>query len=255
MCYKLKFIKQEDFENHVSKTINEYGEILRKMDLRKFNKNVVDPIKLIFDKNVLNKTYEEIIELEINRQRDKSNNNAIGYFHQNIFKYIKNCIVPKEGWDIIYEDKVSGIKYFIEMKNKHNTMNSSSSKNTYIRMQSHLLNSKHIEKNICALVEIISKNSCNKEWKITLDKKRQKSNKNIRKISIDKFYEIVTGDKNSFRDMCLQLPITIEKLINKNSNLKIEKDTVIDELKDIDNDVLKALYKLAFSTYEGFNFK
>ncbi|WAM03686.1 Eco47II family restriction endonuclease [Mycoplasmopsis cynos] len=126
MQYNLKFIKQEDFENHVKKTIEEYGEILKKINLKKFNKNIIDPIKLLFDKNILNKTYKEIIELELTRQRDKSNNNAIGYFHQNIFKYINNCKVPKEGWDVVYEDINSKIIYYIEMKNKHNTMNSSS---------------------------------------------------------------------------------------------------------------------------------
>ncbi|UWD34477.1 Eco47II family restriction endonuclease [Mesomycoplasma molare] len=252
MKYNLKFIKEEDFEYHVKKTIMEYGEILKKINLKKFNKNIIDPIKLLFDKNILNKTYKEIIELELHRQRDKSNNNAIGYFHQNIFKYIKNCKIPKEGWDIIYEDEISKTVYYIEMKNKHNTMNSSSAKSTYIRMQNHLLNSKDKEKSICALVEIISKKSDDSEWVITLEKEKQLPNKRIRKISIDKFYEIVTGDKNSFKNLCTQLPKTIEKIITNDSKFKIEKDTVFDELETIDKDILKSLYKLAFKTYEGF---
>ncbi|WP_322959024.1 Eco47II family restriction endonuclease [Mycoplasmopsis cynos] len=252
MQYNLKFIKQEDFENHVKKTIEEYGEILKKINLKKFNKNIIDPIKLLFDKNILNKTYKEIIELELTRQRDKSNNNAIGYFHQNIFKYINNCKVPKEGWDVVYEDINSKIIYYIEMKNKHNTMNSSSAKSTYIKMQNHLLNSKDKEKSVCALVEIISKKSSDIEWAISIEKTKQLPNKRIRRISIDKFYEIVTGDKNSFRDLCIQLPITIEKIINNDSNFKIEQDTVFEELENIHKDILKALYKLAFETYEGF---
>ena len=45
---------------------------------------------------------------EIFRQRDKSNNNDIGYFHQRIFQYIDKCRVPdngKEGgWDVIYQN-------------------------------------------------------------------------------------------------------------------------------------------------------
>lgn len=41
-------------------------------------------------------------------------------------KYLKNgWSVPKEGFDIVNEKK----KIFVEMKNKHNTMNSSSSQN------------------------------------------------------------------------------------------------------------------------------
>ena len=84
---------------------------------------------MIFDKTVYQTSWEEIINNEIFRQRDKSNNNDIGYFHQKIFSYIKNCSVPNEGWDIIFEsekkiklpgdDEVS--KIYVELKNKHNT--------------------------------------------------------------------------------------------------------------------------------------
>ena len=71
---------------------------------------------------------------------------------------------------------------------------------------------------------------------------------------VQKFYEIVTGDKNAFKDLCYQLPKTIEKLIKQDKYLQVENDTVLEELKSKDKDILKALYKLAFLTYEGFNF-
>lgn len=250
--YKLNYISQEDFENHVKKTIMQYSQTLKSINLQKFNKNLVDPIKLLFDKNVFNKTFEEIIRNEIDRQRDKTNNNIIGYFHQNIFKYIKNCIVPNEGWDIVFTSK--NVTYYIEMKNKHNTMNSSSAAKTFMKMQNHLLNAKDKNTSICALVEVIANKSQNIAWEVTLDKEKQCKNERLRRISIDKFYEIVIGNKNAFRLLCEQLPITISKVINEQKDLKVEKDTVIEELKNIDKDTLIALYKLAFSTYEGFNF-
>ncbi|PPJ44675.1 hypothetical protein C0075_25195, partial [Rhizobium sp. KAs_5_22] len=77
---------------------------------------------------------------------------------------------------MIYEDEISKTVYYIEMKNKHNTMNSSSAKSTYIRMQNHLLNSKDKEKSICALVEIISKKSDDSEWVIALERHEQLPN-------------------------------------------------------------------------------
>lgn len=120
-------------------------------------------------------------------------------------------------------------------------------------MQNHLLNAKDKEKSICALVEVIAKRSQDIPWIITLDKIKQSSNEKLRRISIDKFYEIVTGDKNSFGLICEQLPITIEKIISNNKSLQVQKDTVFEELKNIDRDTLLALYKLAFSTYEGFS--
>mgnify|MGYP003301106467 CR=1 FL=1 len=245
----LDFISQSDFEKHVLQTLNEYKEALKSIDLKKFNSNVIDPIKLLFDKNIYTKSYEEIIALEIQRQRDKSNNNSIGYFHQNIFKYIKDCDVPKSGWDIIFKGEKNS--YFVELKNKHNTMNSSSSQKTFMKMQNHLLNSKN-SKDICALVEVIAKKSTNKPWVISLDGQKQVSNEKLRRISIDKFYEIITGDKLAFKKMCEQLPKTIQKLLKQNSHLQLQKDSVYEEIKDLDKDILMALYKLAFLTYEGF---
>ena len=105
MDWKLEFISEENFTQHVRATIEKYGEKLKSFDVKRFNKNIIDPIKLIFDKTVYRSTWDEIVSNEIFRQRDKANNNDIGYFHQRIFQYIENCHVPdngKEGgWDVI----------------------------------------------------------------------------------------------------------------------------------------------------------
>ena len=84
--WSLSFISEKDFYTHVQDTIKKYGEKLESFDLKRFNKNLIDPIKLIFDKTVYRSSWEEIVSNEIFRQRDKSNNNDIGYFHQRIFK-------------------------------------------------------------------------------------------------------------------------------------------------------------------------
>ena len=112
-----------------------YGEKLESFDIKRFNKNIVDPIKLIFDKTVYQTSWKEMVGNEIFRQRDKSNNNDIGYFHQRIFQYIDKCHVPENGkeggWDVIYQNP-DGIvlldgdvvhTVYVEMKNKeHLTM-------------------------------------------------------------------------------------------------------------------------------------
>jgi len=103
--WELDFISEQDFICHVQNTIQNYGEKLAPYDLRRFNANIVDPIKLIFDKSVYQYSWDEIIKNEISRQRDKANNNDIGYFHQRIFQYIKGCTVPHAGWDVIYSPK------------------------------------------------------------------------------------------------------------------------------------------------------
>ena len=80
MGWDLDFISEEDFKKHVQETIMKYGEKLKSYDLKRFNSNLIDPIKLIFDKSIYKTSWEEIVNNEIFRQRDKSNNNDIGYF-------------------------------------------------------------------------------------------------------------------------------------------------------------------------------
>ncbi len=246
--YCIPFIKQKDFESHVAQTIKTYNKTLESIDLARFNSNIVDPIKLTFDRALLKKSIEEIIKLEIQRQRDKSNTNAIGYFHQYAFKYIANCEVPQHGFDVIFT-RSNGTKVYVEMKNKHNTMNSSSAQKTYIGMQNQLLNH---PKDCCFLVEAIARKSQDIIWKCSVNGKTISHNR-IRRVSIDNFYNLVTGVDNAFFLVCKQLPTTIAKLIRNNVVQTVGTDSVIAELKAKNPDLLKALYLLAFETYNGFD--
>lgn len=100
--YQLGFISNADIFNHVKETVALYRTFI---DLKSFNENIVDPIKLTFDAKVYGKTFEEIIESECIRQIDKTNSNRIGYFHQNLFKYAGNgWNVPIAGFDVINDE-------------------------------------------------------------------------------------------------------------------------------------------------------
>ena len=246
--WNLDFISKNDLKEHIKNTITTYEKTLDGIDLIKFNSNIVDPIKMVFDSKVYRKDFEEVIKDELVRQRDKTNSNAIGYFHQNMFKYIKNCEVPSEGFDVIYIEN-DGKKIYVEMKNKHNTMNSSSSQKTYMKMQNKIVNDQNA---ICFLVEAIAKHSQNITWKVTVDGEQLENNR-IRRVSIDKFYEIVTGESDAFLKICMILPDLIDEIISEHRELQVGTDTVIDELRESNPDLLKALYLLAFKEYEGFN--
>ncbi len=240
--YNLGFISDEDLFSHVKETVEKYRFTI---DLKKFNKNLIDPIKLTFDSKIYGKSLEETIELEIIRQMDKSNTNYIGYFHQNIFKYIgAGWEVPKQGFDLVNEQE----KIYVEMKNKHNTMNSSSAQKTYIAMQNKILKGADIT---CMLIEVISKQSQNVPWKISINGE-QYVHENIRRVSMDKFYEIVTGHKVAFGKLCEVLPRVLDDVIKTLEKETIE-NTVFEELSAISPNLLKSLYLLSFSKYEGFD--
>lgn len=261
--WPLAFISEHDFTNHVKATIEKYGEKLEAYDVIKFNSNIIDPIKLIFDKMVYQLTWEEIVKNEIFRQRDKSNNNDIGYFHQHIFKYIAKCEVPANGdqggWDVIFRDS-NGIfmpdgdvvhTIYVEMKNKHNTMNSSSASDTYITMQNQLLADDDC---VCMLVEAIAKHSQNIKWKVTVNKKKV-DHRRIRRVSMDKFYALVTGIDDAFYQMCLVLPDVIEKVI-ENAEISVPIDTAFSDIQQTANknniSIAMAFFLLGFSEYDGF---
>lgn len=269
MNWTIKFIRETDFMHHVAETIAAYGDKLLSYDLEKLNSNLIDPIKMIFDKNVYRESWEELIKSEIFRQRDKASNNDIGYFHQRIFQYFKGCHVPdngKEGgWDVIYEnpdgivlpegDTVHTI--YVEMKNKHNTMNSSAAGKTYIKMQHQLLQDDDCA---CFLVEAIAKRSQNIKWMTTVDKHKV-SHKHIRRVSIDQFYAIVTGEENAFHQICMVLPSTIQSVIASSTKTQIPEDTAYQELvamarkfggENKELSMAMAMYLLGFSTYLGF---
>jgi len=240
--YELGFISDEDIFHHVRDTVLKYRF---KIDLIQFNGNLIDPIKLTFDSKVYKKDIEDVLESEIIRQLDKSNTNHIGYFHQNIFKFIGNgWTVPREGYDIVNEIE----HIYVEMKNKHNTMNSSSAKNTYMRMQDTLIKDPQAT---CMLVEVIASNSQNIKWNVSIDKSKV-SHERIRRVSIDKFYELVTGDKFAFKKLCMSLPQIIEDVV-VSVKLAERSNTVVKQLKEIDSNLLKSIYLLSFSKYEGFH--
>jgi hypothetical protein len=215
---------------------------------------------LILDKTVYNLTWDEVVKNEIFRQRDKSNNNDIGYFHQRIFQYIKGCAVPNSGWDVIYKpqggvqlpdgDRVATV--YVEMKNKHNTMNSSSSAKTYINMQGQLLQDDNCA---CFLVEVIAKRSQNVAWTVSVNGKSQK-HRRIRRVSIDEFYSTVTSQQDAFYQLCSALPSIIEEVVGQMSALG-QRDSAIKELQAVASkhggSFAMALYMLGFGTYHGFD--
>ena len=183
--------------------------------------------------------------------------------------FLSGCCVPdngKEGgWDVIYENS-NGIilpegdivhTIYVEMKNKHNTMNSASAGKTYIKMQDQLLRNDDCA---CYLVEAIAKKSQNIKWETSVNGNKV-SHKRIRRVSIDQFYALVTGEADAFYQICMVLPDVIAEVIKDGSSVSVPKDTVLEELSNIAKNIdasseelsmAMAMYLLGFSSYSGF---
>ena len=146
---------------------------------------------------------KKFVNNEIFRQRDKSNNNDIGYFHQNIFFLFSKAAKSRRQAGMLFYRNPDGIQMpdgdivhtiYVEMKNKHNTMNSASSAKTYIKMQGQILEDDDCA---CLLVEAIAKKSQNIKWSTKVDGKNVQ-HRLIRRVSMDQFYAILTGEEDAF---------------------------------------------------------
>lgn len=116
-----------------------------------------------------------------------------------------------------------------------------------MKMQEKLLQD---DRAVCMLVEVIAKKSQNVKWTTTVDGKVF-SHDRIRRISIDKFYEIVFGDSEAFFKLCRALPDILDDAIAELQCGSIENN-VYEELNQLSPDMSKSLYLLAFKTYDGF---
>lgn len=126
-----------------------------------------------------------------------------------------------------------------------------------MKMQNQLLN----DDCACFLVEAIAQKSQNITWNPTVDGKKI-SHKRIRRVSIDQFYALVTGEEDAFYQMCMVLPKVIKSVVAKGGDVKAPHDTVAEELKKIaeisgeksENLAMAlAVYMLGFSSYIGFS--
>ena len=130
-------------------------------------------------------------------------------------------------------------------------MNSSAGGKTYIKMQNQLLQDDDCA---CYLVEAIAKRSQDIKWETTVDK-RKVSHRRIRRVSLDRFYALVTGQEDAFYQMCMVLPGVIESVVNT-AEVRIPNDTVMKELENIAStqgvSIAMAIYMLGFSSYNGF---
>lgn len=136
-------------------------------------------------------------------------------------------------------------------------MNSASAGKTFIKMQNQLLKDDDCA---CFLVEAIAKQSQNIKWETTVDGQRV-GHRLIRRVSMDQFYALVTGQNDAFYQMCMVLPQKIQEVVATADSTLIPEDSVMRELKAIaaknslaneDLSIAMAIYMLGFPSYNGF---
>ncbi len=207
----VSFVSDEHLIMCISNLHKSYLKAKNNISKKKFYKNKIDTIKLTFDARFNDIEEDKLIEGEILRQIDKSINNSIGTFHEQILGGIKGFEIGKlSGFDIKAKDD----SLFADIKNKHNTMNSSSAESLFQKL-AHFADTYKQSK--CYWVQILAKNSFNEKWFGEINGKEY-SHSRVYKISGDKFYALLSGQDDAFFQLYKTLPKAISDFLAKVDN-------------------------------------
>lgn len=203
----LKFISDKDLFNAVQNVVNTLETAAEEVE-EKFHSNVIDPFSALFHATTLEIPFDKWVELEKNRQIQKTFQNSIGVFHQNILGAVNGWVDLGVGKGLDIENKTK--KIIAEIKNKHNTTKGNHQVKVYDDIKS------IIKKNAGYTgyyVAIISKGKkqFDKPFRPSEKKKQRPANQKIRLIDGVSFYAMVTGRKNAPRELFEVLPVVIAK--------------------------------------------
>lgn len=246
----VNFISDEHLLNCIENLHKAYLRAKNNITKKSFYSNKVDTIKLTFDAKFNDISEEDLIQSEILRQIDKSINNSIGTFHEQILGSIEGYEVGKlSGFDIKSTDNT----LFADIKNKHNTMNSSSAEALFQKLTRYADDYKKAK---CYWVQILAKGSFNEHWKGEINGKEY-SHSRVFKISGDQFYALLSGQNDALFQLYKALPKAIRdylKSVEKNDSIK--ENSALDEISSTtektNRSILDQITFENYSYYLGF---
>jgi len=250
MAY-VNFISDEHFLTCIGNLHDAYLRAKNNISKKRFYANKIDTIKLTFDAKFNDINEDDLIQSEILRQIDKSINNSIGTFHEQILGGIKGYEIGNlSGFDI----KASDDTLFADIKNKHNTMNSSSAEALFQKLARYADDYKQAK---CYWVQILAKSSFEEHWKGDINGKEY-SHSRVFKISGDRFYALVSGKEDALFQLYKALPIAIQDYLKSIEEHKIIKessalDEIISETEQSKRSVLDQITFENYSYYVGFD--
>lgn len=247
----LTFISDEHLIKCIANLHKAYLKAKGEITKRNFYKNKVDVFKLTFDAKFNELEEEKLIQLEVLRQSDKSINNSIGTFHEQILGGIKGYSVGNlSGYDIKADDD----SLFADIKNKHNTMNSSAAEALFQKLSRYADDNKKAK---CYWVQVLAKNSFCELWKGEINGKEY-SHSRVYKVSGDRFYHLLTGQDDALFQLYNILPNAIDDYLKSLEQQKSKKDNSIlaDITKEADlseRTIIDQITFENFSYYFGFD--
>ena len=207
------FVSDEHFLKCVKWVCDAYLDPSLKLDKTWLQRNGVDPFKMVFDMVVRNRNFESLMEQEKSRQYDKKSGGRIGDFHQKLLGGVKGWVDLGVGDESKVDLKKEDNSIFIELKNKHNTVNSDSLNSVRQKLEKI---TKDFPNSIAYWAYVIEKNgtSGESEWIYLGD-----NNPKLKKIWGSKLYELITGKPDALEKTWTALPIAIKDILKDSKTI------------------------------------
>lgn len=221
----VNFIADKHLLTCIGNLHNAYLKAKNNITKKSFYSNKVDVIKLTFDSKFNDIDEETLIQSEILRQIDKSINNSIGTFHEQILGGIKGFEAGNlSGYDIKAKDNT----LFADIKNKHNTMNSSAAEALFQKLKRYADDYKQAK---CYWVQILAKGSFCELWSGDINGKEY-SHSRVYKISGDQFYALLSGQQDAMFQLYKALPGAINDYLKSVGETdEVAENSALEEIK------------------------
>jgi Eco47II restriction endonuclease len=224
---RLSFISDEELE----KAVRHLLTVARKAKIavaKDINRNVVDPFSILFQMSGFNIDSDTWITGEMSRQAEKTLQNHVGEFHQNILGAASDW--NNLGVGQIVDLECPAKKVIAEIKNKHNTVTGGKLAGLYQDLESQVMPKHSKYKDYTAYyVTIIPKKPIRFDTEFTpSDKATGKSctkNNLIRQTDGSSFYTMVTGEVNALSQLFDTLPDVIEEICQSTTSYKFDDRT------------------------------
>jgi hypothetical protein len=210
---KLEWIDDSNLYHEVGHLI-EIAKNAKNRAEKKFGGNVIDPFSALFEISGFEIDFKTWFDSETTRQAQKSLQNHIGNFHQNILGHV-------DGWENLKTGSVIDLisnenKMLAEVKNKYNTISGGKLSDLYYSLDRLVSPKSSIYKGYTAYyVAIIPKSPARFDKPFTPSDRNKgskcPSNECIREIDGASFYGLVTGYESALEDLFDILPEVIHE--------------------------------------------
>lgn len=227
---KLKFISNDDLYRFTTKMVKIVQGAKERVATDPY-KSVIDPFSALVDAAVQGVSLEEWMEQEKSRQIQKSLQNSVGEFHQNVIGAMPGWENAGIGGNFDVINRKKGI--IAEIKNKYNTLNSGGLINLYNTLASHL--DYGDKKGYTAYyVAVITKTRTPFDKPFVPSKRGtpMAHREDVRAIDGRTFYDIASGEDGALRKLYDALPEVLEQILGKPIKGNGVRDAIGETIQD-----------------------